>query len=335
LVASTYQASRVLVIGLDSSNQLAISHAFYPRSMGLCVDGHSLWIATANQVWRLENVLSGSLVDNAFDRRYVPIQGINTGEVFIHDLGVGNDGTLYFANTSFSCIAASAPTRNFQIVWQPSFVKNLTPEDLCHLNGFTIRDGHPYAVTVCGMSSDPKGWRQDRVGRGAIIRIHDNAVLCDGLTMPHSPRLQGQQLYVLDSGTAVLGRVRNGKLDALRICSGFARGLDIWNRSAVVGLSKPRRIHAFDCLPLGTVLEKNKLEPRCGIQIFDLADDGVCHTLWFDSGIDEMYDVRVLPHVRRASISGVHPREISANVWFSHQRSEVESGWIDQQFLGR
>jgi hypothetical protein len=40
------------------------------------------------------------------------------------------------------------------------------------------------------------------------------------------------------------------------------------------------------------------------------------NTLWFDSGIDEMYDIRVLPHVRRASISGVHPREISANAWF-------------------
>lgn len=333
LVVSTYQASRVLLIGLDPSNRLAISHAFYPRSMGLCVDDQRLWIATANQVWRLENVLSGTLADTEFDRRYVAVHGINTGEVFIHDLGVGQDGTLYFANTAFSCVAASTSNRNFEVVWQPPFTQQLVPEDVCHLNGLAMRDGQPYAATVCGMSSDRKGWREDRVGRGAVMRISDNAVLCDQLTMPHSPRVEGDELYVLDSGTAAFGRVRNGKLERLRICSGFARGLDIWNGHAIVGLSKPRRIHAFDCLPLGDELQKRELAPRCGIQIFDLSDESICHSLSFDSGIDEMYDVRVIPNVRRASISGIHPQEIAANVWFSLRTSGEDSGWIDRRLM--
>jgi uncharacterized protein (TIGR03032 family) len=125
----------------------------------------------------------------------------------------------------------------------------------------------------------------------------------------------------------------DGSFQPLSLCSGFARGLDIWKNYAIVGLSKPRRIHAFDCLPLGEQLAKHGEEPICGIQVFDTGTGRQAHALSFESGIDEMYDVAVLPAANRASISGVTPQEVSANVWFGAAGAETDAAWIDHNVI--
>jgi hypothetical protein len=83
--------------------------------------------------------------------------------------------------------------------------------------------------------------------------------------MPHSPRVNGGELWVLDSGRGDLGRVdpKTGKREQVAFCPGFARGLSFWRGYALVGTSLPRD-GAFKGLELEDNTKAKEGEPRCG-----------------------------------------------------------------------
>ncbi len=72
--------------------------------------------------------------------------------------------------------------------------------------------------------------------------IRSNTVVCDGLPMPHSPRLHERRLWVLDSGRGELGCITPDTtwqaFQAVTFCPGFVRGLALHGQFAVVGLSR-------------------------------------------------------------------------------------------------
>ena len=73
--------------------------------------------------------------------------------------------------------------------------------------------------------------------------------------MPHSPRVHNGRLWLLNSGTGHLGFIdsHSRRFEPVTFVPGYARGLAFYGDYAFVGLSKPRREHAFQGLPL----EKN------------------------------------------------------------------------------
>lgn len=78
-----------------------------------------------------------------------------------------------------------------------------------------------------------------------MIDIRTGEILCEGLSMPHSPRIHGGELWVLNSGTGELGVVAGlakgkGRFEPRVFCPGFLRGLAFHGNLAIVGLSKPR-----------------------------------------------------------------------------------------------
>ena len=77
---------------------------------------------------------------------------------------------------------------------------------------------------------------------------------CIALTtsMPHSPRLYGGRLWLLNSGTGELGVIDRaaGAFTPVCLCPGYARGLAFIGRHAVIGLSRPRRNQTFAGLAL-------------------------------------------------------------------------------------
>ena len=64
-------------------------------------------------------------------------------------------------------------------------------------------------------------------------------IVCEGLSMPHSPRWANGKLWVLNAGTGHLGWVDFEKkaFVPLAFVPGFARGLSIIGNVAAVGLS--------------------------------------------------------------------------------------------------
>ncbi|MCB1575651.1 MAG: TIGR03032 family protein, partial [Xanthomonadales bacterium] len=205
------------------------------------------------------------------------------GGLAIHDVGVGDDGRVYFVNTSFNCLATTSDRHSFVPVWCPPFIDALVNEDRCHLNGLAMRDGRPAYVTAVSRSNTIDGWRDRRDGGGVVIDVATDRIVCEGLSMPHSPRWHDGQLWLLNSGTGELGVVAGlesgtGRFEPRAFCPGFLRGLAFHKGHAFVGLSKPRH-QRFEGLPLDARLAAADSEAWCGLQVIDLAS-GACAD-WF------------------------------------------------------
>ncbi len=98
LVASTYQTGHLLFIGVRSDGVPAPSAAGFSRAMGLVASSQRVYVGTATEIWRLENILNANELDNdLFDRLYVPRNCQVTGDVNIHEMGVGRMAGSCFA----------------------------------------------------------------------------------------------------------------------------------------------------------------------------------------------------------------------------------------------
>lgn len=299
---TSYQSSFFYLLGHRGGaghlHQCAI-----PRPMGLARDGESgLVLSAGHQLIRFQNPLAPhERINDMFDACYVPRTVHFTGELDAHDVGIDVDGEAVFVNTRMNCLARPDPRYSFAEVWRPPFISALVDEDRCHLNGLAMRDGRPAYVTASSRSDTVDGWRDRRASGGVVIDVSTGDVVCDGLSMPHSPRWHNGELWVLNSGTGELGVVEGidrgeGTFVPRVFCPGFVRGLAFHGGYAFVGLSKPR-YQRFEGLALDDRLRAADSEPWCGIQIIDLAR-GVCAE-WFriDGAVGELYDVEVLPGV--------------------------------------
>lgn len=315
LALTTYRAGKLFLIGVKPDGKLSVFERSFPRCMGLGVsaDGRSLLLASEYQIHRLDNVLApGSATADGSDALYVPHQSWITGDLDVHDIGFGGDGLPVFANTLFNCLATVSPGHSFRPVWQPPFISRLAAEDRCHLNGMALADGVPAAVSAVSRSDVADGWRDRRVDGGVLLRVGDGAVLAEGLSMPHSPRLHDGAFWLLNSGTGEFGRVplAGGRFEPVAFLPGFARGLAFIAGHAVIGLSLPRESRTFSGLPIDAALAARDAEPRCGLAVIDLGSGDMVHWLRIEGVVRELYDVGVLPGVRRPAAIGFKTDEI-------------------------
>lgn len=298
LALTSYQSGKFYLLGRTPQGQLMIHARTFHKAMGLHVAGNTLLLATYFQMQRFENALPrGNTVNSTYDACYVPRITYNTGVLDAHDVGQLSNGQVIFVNTLFNCLATTSPKDSFVPVWKPPFISAIAGEDRCHLNGLAMENGRPRYVTLCGPSDAAQGWRAFRAGGGMVMDVQTNDIVCDGMSMPHSPRLHDGQLWVLNSGTGELGTVdlRGKKFQPRAFLPGFLRGLSFHGKYAYVGLSKPRDQH-FEGLPLDQKLRDAKLEPVCGLQVVDL-DTGKCVEWLHIEGIGEVYDTAALPGV--------------------------------------
>jgi uncharacterized protein (TIGR03032 family) len=119
--------------------------------------------------------------------------------------------------------------------------------------------------------------------------------------MPHSPRVRDGRLWLLNSGTGYLGYIEpaSGKFEPVTFVPGYARGLAFRGDWAIVGLSKPRREHAFQGLPLEKTLAERGAAARCGLCVIDIKTGATVHWLRIESALEELFDVSVLSGFRR------------------------------------
>ena len=168
LAFTTYQSSRLFVLGLDEADQLVSCERGFRRCMGLFCTDQTIWIATEHQVWRLENGLSADHAGK-YDRVFVPRESFVTGTLDAHDLVVDADERIVLVNTRFSCLATLNPMYHFVPVWKPPFISAIAAGDRCHLNGLALRDGSPRYVTACGKNDAPEGWRSTAVASSMLL----------------------------------------------------------------------------------------------------------------------------------------------------------------------
>lgn len=306
LLVSTYQAGQLVAVGVADGG-LVFAFRRFDRAMGVAVGVDRIAVAGRDQIWTLNDhreLASALEPPGRHDGCWLARSSVVTGEIQCHEIawGAGGDDEpgLWMVNTAFSCLAGLDARYSFVPRWRPPFVSRLAAEDRCHLNGLAMRGGSPAFVTVMAMTDTPAGWRASRNDSGAVLEVASGEAVSSGLAMPHSPRWHDGNLYVLNSGMGRLEHVdlASGRREAVAAVPGYARGLAVHGSLAFVGLSRIRETSTFGGAPIAAYHDQLK----CGVGVIDLGTGNTLATLQFANGVEEIFDVQVLPGIRCPSL---------------------------------
>ncbi len=319
LAFTTYQTGKLFLIGLKPDGKMSVFERTFERCMGLVAQGaDTLWMSSLYQMLRFDSAIPEGQNAQGYDKLYVPQAAYTTGDIDIHDIAIGPKGRPIFVNSLFSCLAELSESHSFKHLWHPSFISRAAAEDRCHLNGLAVdKEGKPRFVTAVSESDVHEGWREKRRDGGVVIDVESGETIVSGLSMPHSPRLVGDKLYLLNSGAGEFGFIdlsaKKKSFQSIAFCPGYARGMALVGKEqefAVVGLSHCRDNRTFQDLPLNEALAEKGAETRCGLLVIDIKSGDVVHSLTLGGIVKELYDVVALPGVRCPSALGFKTDEI-------------------------
>ena len=312
LAFSTYQTGKLFLLGTGPDLGLTVFERTFDRAMGLFGDGQSMWLSTKFQLWHFVNALTTGQLHEGRDRLFVPRLAYTTGDIDMHDVCVEDSGRIVFVATSLSCLGTVSDRLSMKPLWKPPFISRLAVEDRCHLNGLALRDGRARYVTAVSRSDVADGWRSRRTDGGIVMDVTTNEIVCEGLSMPHSPRWYRNQLWVANSGRGEFGRVNleTRQFEPLAFCPGYIRGLAFVGDCAVVSLSQPRHDKTFGGLALDAELAKRDATAQCGLQVIDLKTGDILHWVKIEGEVTEIYDVVALPGTIRPMALGLKTDEI-------------------------
>jgi uncharacterized protein (TIGR03032 family) len=311
LLVSTYQASKLFVVGARQGDLTLSSHNF-EQAMGIAVRQDQIAVGTRHQIWSLRGApdIAPKLAPaGQHDGCFLARTAHFTGEIQGHELAWAGD-ELWVVNTLFSCLCTLHEHYSFVPRWRPPFISALAPEDRCHLNGLALaprQDGvlAPQYVTALAQTDTAQGWRPNKATSGCLIDVPTGQTVAGGFAMPHSPRVYQRQVWLLDSGTGrlVIVTPTTGAVETVAELPGYARGLAFHNSFAFVGLSKIRETSTFGGMPIA----ERREELRCRVGIADLRSGRLAAHLEFQTGVEEIFAVDVLPGIHFPALSGPYP----------------------------
>jgi uncharacterized protein (TIGR03032 family) len=295
LLVSTYQAGKLVVLRPNDDGGVNTHFRNFPKPMGIAAQGDRLAIGTALEVWEYHNlpaVAAQLEPEGKYDACFLPRSAQVTGDIQIHEMAWAAE-ELWFVNTRFSCLCTRGPNYSFVPRWRPPFVTALAPEDRCHLNGLGLCDGQVRYATALGETDSPDGWRANKQAGGIVMDVQADAVICRGLSMPHSPRRYAGRLWLLESGAGGFGFVDplSGAYELVATLPGFTRGLDFSGPLAFIGLSQVRESAVFSGL---AITERPPEERVCGVWVVDLRTGQTVAYLKFADAVQEIFAVQVL-----------------------------------------
>lgn len=318
LAFTSYQTGQLFLVGAHPNGTVSFNQQNFSRAMGVCWKPGRLYLGSLFQLWRLENMLRpGEIGNQAFDQVLIPRNAQTTGDIDIHEVGVDKDGRVIFVNTKYSCLCTLDLTHSFKPIWKPPFISKLAPEDRCHMNGMAIHEGEVRYVTAVSRSDVLSGWRERRHEGGVLIDVQTSRIVTDELSMPHSPRVVGDQVYALDSGRGRIIRVdpATGQKTDIVFCPGFLRGMAIHDGHAIVTVSKPRD-GTFKGLLLDGEIKAHDAEPWCGVLIVSLSTGDIVEWVRLEGHITELFDVAAMPGVVCPMSVGPATPEIQSTITF-------------------
>ena len=317
LLVSTYQAGKLAVVGANQG-AFALSFHNFERAMGIAVKRDRIALGTTTQVWFLHatpEIARGIEPIGRHDSCFLARSSHFTSDIQIHEMAWADD-QLWIVNTAFSCLCTLDDHHSFVPRWRPPFISTFAAEDRCHLNGLAMVDGRPKYVTALGETDTPHGWRPTKATGGCLIDVASEETVARGFAMPHAPRVHQGRVYLLDSGRGRLVTVDppTGKVEPVADLPGYARGLALQDQFAFVGLSKIRETSTFGGVPVA----ERRDELKCGVAVVDLATGRRMAFLEFQSGVDEIFDVQLLPGMLFPALSGPNPvLDGGAPVWLA------------------
>lgn len=305
LAISTYQAGKLIFISPAQDGRLVQLTRTFPKPMGIALDaseGRRMALACKDEVIVFANAAElGArypVKPETYDAFYLPRLTYHTGPLDIHDLCWGSD-RLFAVNTLFSCIVSFDDQYSFVPYWKPNFITKLAPEDRCHLNGMCLKDGKPKFATAFGKYDHKQAWKKTMGSGGLLIDVESNEIVLDKLPMPHSPRLIGEQLFLLFSATGeiAVAMPQSKRYEVIAQTGGFVRGMDHCGDYLFICLSKQRT--------KSSSVGKLNLDEKSGftgILVMHLPTAKIIGQIQYLTSVEEIYDIRVLPETLRPNI---------------------------------
>ncbi|MBN1769341.1 MAG: TIGR03032 family protein [Prolixibacteraceae bacterium] len=302
IIFSTYQAGKVIVINSINGQSLQMFAKNFKRPMGIAINGEKLAVANRNKIDIFSN--SHALAINYPDKPkyyktlYLPQVTYYTGMADIHEIEWGKDG-LWAVNTAFSCLCQMDEEYSFIPKWFPPFISDVVHEDRCHLNGMAMKDNEPAYVTMFDNTDTKDGWRNGNTETGMIIDVRNNKTIADKLPMPHSPALDGNNIFFLLSATGSVMKLNTNteKITEIARTDKFLRGLSIMGDYIIAGASELRdSSKAFGNIDI----TKEKSSP--GIIIFEKHTGEAIARLTFTDHIKEIFSVKSIKNAGNISI---------------------------------
>jgi uncharacterized protein (TIGR03032 family) len=274
-----------------------------PHPSGLAVDRrrHVVHVASTrnpNQIYDLvpvNDLLPRSDLRAAGVKRptLVPARArMLPGSLYLHDLAfVG--GRLHANASGHNAVVRIVDSARwgrdgdpFEYAWWPRCVETksgvLVQQNHLQLN--SIAAGATLATSYFSASTDRISRRRpghanfpvDR--RGVVFSGGTREPIAFGLTRPHSARLRGRQLWVLNSGYGQYGRIEAGAFQNVSELPGWTRGLSFHQRVAFVGTS--RVLPRFRQYAPGVRLDR----AVCGLHAVDAESGRVLGSLTWPAG---------------------------------------------------
>src|SRR5205814_517273 len=107
-----------------------------------------------------------------------------------------------------------------------------------------------------------------------------------------------------------------GRWQSVASLPGFTRGLALCGPYAFVGLSKIRATSAMDGVPLA----QRREQLQCGVAVVDLRSGQVIAFLEFQTAVEEIFDVQLLPGLRFPEILGFQQETVQHTFLVPTQR---------------
>jgi uncharacterized protein (TIGR03032 family) len=292
----------------------AISYLPLPHPSGLAVDRrrnvvHVGSTRNPNQIYDLVPVTD---LLPRFDMRMaavkrptlVPVGAtMLPGSLYLHDLAfVG--GRLHANASGHNAVVRIADgggrhlgrDAGFEYAWWPRCAETtsgvLIQQNHLQLN--SIAAGATLAASYFSASTDRISRRRpghanfpvDR--RGVVFSGATREPMASGLTRPHSARLRGEELWVLNSGYGQCGRIDAGAFHDVAALPGWTRGLVFHKRVAFVGTS--RVLPRFRQYAPGLTLDR----AVCGVHAVDAESGRVLGSLTWPDG-NQIFAIEWVP----------------------------------------
>lgn len=302
LAISTYQAGKVIFLSALHEAKLIQLPRSFKKAMGIAVEDEKMLVACLDEVILLKN--SRELAfhypkkPKTYDSMFLPRLTFHTGAIDVHDIDFA-EGGICAVNTNFSCIIRIDEEFSFTPIWKPDFISKITAGDRCHLNGMAVENGKIKYVSAFSQTDEPRAWKANILESGVLINYETKEVEWEGLSMPHSPRVYNNKLYVLtsgDGGMLEIDPVSKEKKTIIKL-DAFVRGLTIHEGLAFIGTSKLRENSStFAHLPIA------KKALKAGVSVVHIESGTVIANLHYNNSVDEIYDVQLITEKRRPSI---------------------------------
>jgi uncharacterized protein (TIGR03032 family) len=309
LSLTTMGSGLVFAITADGNGNVAGGARRLGLARGLSIDAEHCYLANNTRIVHLVNRSPVVAEDGAFDANYIPHSIHFVGDSLLHDvvhsaLLLGETHEVVFVNTNYSTIAALDSKHSFRPLWIPKHVSRLAPEDRCHLNCIGIRDGAISYATVFSCTDTAEGWRVAKPGSGAVIDIASGEVICAGLTKPHSLKWHRDRLWVLNSEMGDFGYVDQGQGRFVPVThlGNFLRGLSMIGDYAIIGASTMRGRPFRNEISVQGLTNTSADSQMCAAYVVDIKRGEVVHAAVL-SGIEAVYDIAVVPGIKRPLIA--------------------------------